>query len=192
MTEGFSIPAPAATSQFSAPASTVLTPEVLPPSTASASTESLPPDLAMLRNVARLLDNAFQIPGTQKRIGIDALVGFIPWVGDALGVAFSLWIVYGALKHRLPFWKIVRILRNIVWDELIGLVPFLGDVADVFVRSNQWNVELVLAHRDRSRPPKRPAQVALTAFLIAAGLVALNVALFFFGIALLVWLFGRG
>ena len=129
---------------------------------------ALPPDLVALRAFARLLDEAVALPGTRRRVGLDALLGLVPGVGDLLGALCSLWIVLGALRHRVPFLPIVRMVGNILVDSVVGAVPVAGDFFDVFWDSNVWNVELIVKHRDATRPPRSTAQVALTIGVISA------------------------
>ncbi|MEO6325880.1 MAG: DUF4112 domain-containing protein [Thermoanaerobaculia bacterium] len=120
-----------------------------------------------LRALARLLDEAVAIPGTKRRVGLDAVFGLVPGIGDFLGALCSLWIVMGALRHRVPFRHVARMTWNILVDSVVGAVPFAGDLFDVFWDSNVWNVELIVKHRDVTRPPRTNAQVGLTIGLIA-------------------------
>ena len=64
---------------------------------------ALPKDLVALRRFATLMDEQFQIPGVGTRIGLDALLGFLPGVGDAGGALLSTWIIVGAFRHRVRF-----------------------------------------------------------------------------------------
>src|SRR5438128_3132287 len=94
-------------------------PEVIEPD------EKLPPDLVALRRFAVLMDEAVAIPGTRKRIGLDAAVGFIPGVGDIIGGIMSALIVVAALRHRVPVRKIGRMIVNILIDVFIGEIPIV-------------------------------------------------------------------
>ncbi|HEV7921590.1 MAG TPA: DUF4112 domain-containing protein [Thermoanaerobaculia bacterium] len=144
----------------------VLIPEVVEPD------EALPPDLRALRRFARLMDEEFPIPGTRKRFGVDAALGLVPVVGDVIAALLSLWIVFGALRHRVPTRKVLRMLFNILLDAAVGAVPILGDIFDFLFEENTINLQLLLRYRDRRRPPRTPSQVAGTATLIVAGVLA--------------------
>ena len=116
--------------------------------------EILPPDLVALRGFARLMDEAVAIPGTNRRFGLDAALGLIPGVGDIIGALLSTWVVIGALRHRVPTLKVVRMIVNIIIDATLGSVPVVGDIFDFFYEENVMNLGLLLAHRDRTRPPR--------------------------------------
>jgi hypothetical protein len=135
-------------------------PEVIEPD------EKLPPDLIALRKFAMLMDEAIAIPGTSRRIGLDAGLGLIPGVGDAIAGVLSAWIVVGALRHRVPVWVIARMVLNILADVAVGAIPLLGDVFDFVFEENVMNLRLLMRHRDRRRPPRSLGQVGFVAAAI--------------------------
>jgi hypothetical protein len=114
-----------------------------------------------LEMLARVLDDVFQIPGTNIRFGLDALIGLIPGFGDLLTSIASSLMIYAAWDRGLPRVTIARMLANVGIDAVAGAVPLLGDVFDVAWKANRKNYELLtnsspgllappLAHR-RSR-----------------------------------------
>lgn len=135
--------------------------------------ESLPRDLVALRRFARLMDNAVQIPGTNRGVGLDAALGLIPGFGDAAGAIFSLWVIVGALRHRVPFRVVSRMIGGILLDLVVGTIPVVGDVFDFLFTENIQNVELLIQHRNRQRPPRGLREAATALGFIVAALVVL-------------------
>src|SRR2546421_3129296 len=82
--------------------------------------ENLPADLVALRRFAYLMDEAVPIPGTKKRVGVDAGLSLIPGVGEIIGALLSAWIIVGALRHRVPMMRIVRMVIYILLDMTLG------------------------------------------------------------------------
>lgn len=99
--------------------------------------------LARLEAIAKLLDVAFILPGTNIRYGIDGLIGLIPVVGDLITTAISLWLVREARALGAPWHITARMLANVALDGAIGLVPLAGDAFDVMFRANVRNVRLL-------------------------------------------------
>ena len=99
--------------------------------------------LARLEAVARLLDVAFILPGTNIRYGIDGLIGLIPVVGDIITTAISLWLVREARALGAPWYITARMIGNVAVDGVVGMVPFAGDAFDVMFRANVKNVRLL-------------------------------------------------
>lgn len=145
-------------------------PEVLPPE------EDLPPDILALEQLARLLDEAIEIPGLRRRVGLDAITGLIPGVGDAIGAALSAWIIIGGLRHRVPARKIARMIVNVLLDLGLGAVPVLGDLFDAFFHQNTSNVTILLNHRRRDRPPRTWSEIGWIGALVFVLLLSASLA----------------
>jgi len=136
----------------------------------------LPRDLVALQRFATLMDEQFQIPGLGTRIGLDALLGFVPGIGDAGGALLSSWIILGALRHHVPAIHILRMVLNVALDTMVGAVPVLGDIFDILFKENVDNVALILRYRDPTRPPRTAVGIWLAAASIALFLIALFLA----------------
>lgn len=108
----------------------------------------MPPEqlarLRRIRGLARLMDTAIRIPGTGVSLGADSVLGLIPGVGDFAAAAVSLFIVNEARRLGVPREKLIKMLVNIGFDTVAGSVPVLGDVFDVYFKSNRRNFRLVL------------------------------------------------
>ena len=102
--------------------------------------------IARLDALATMLDTAFVVPGTQIRFGLDALIGLIPGIGDAITTLMSLYIVREARELGAPRLLIARMLGNVAIDGIVGAVPLLGDAFDVAWRANRRNLKLLRDH----------------------------------------------
>lgn len=105
--------------------------------------------LARLDAVAKLLDIAFILPGTNIRYGIDGIIGLIPVVGDIIATALSLWLVREARALGAPWHITARMLGNVAIQGVVGTVPVAGDAFDVLFRANIRNVRLLRRWMDR-------------------------------------------
>lgn len=107
--------------------------------------------LQRLEGIAKLLDVAFILPGTNIRYGIDGLIGLIPVVGDAITTAISLWLVNEARALGAPWHVTARMLGNVAIDGAVGIVPLVGDAFDVAFRANVRNMRLLRRWMDQQR-----------------------------------------
>lgn len=120
--------------------------------------------LRRIRTVARLLDEAVRLPGTDYRVGLDPILGALPGVGDVVGVGLSLYIVAEAAYLGVPYTTIVRMLANVAVDAGVGAVPVGGVLFDAAWKANKMNVRLVeraLAKREASAPLKNPVTIEI-------------------------------
>ena len=107
--------------------------------------------LARLDAVARLLDVAFVLPGTNIRYGIDGIIRLIPVVGDLIASAFSLWLVREARAIGAPWHVTARMLANVALEGAVGMVPVAGDAFDVMFRANMRNMRILRQWVDRQQ-----------------------------------------
>jgi hypothetical protein len=118
-----------------------------------------------LRDLARVLDEAIRIPGTNIRIGLDAILGLIPGGGDVAGGLFSGIIMLQAARMGAPTAVLARMLGNVVVDTAIGSIPLIGDLFDFAWRANSKNVRLLESWRERPAGTRRASKLALVGFL---------------------------
>jgi hypothetical protein len=102
--------------------------------------------LERLEALSRLLDHAFRIPGTDIRFGLDAALGVIPGIGDAITTLISAYLVLEARRLGLSRWDMTRMIGNIVVDAGVSSVPIAGDVFDLFWRANDKNIAILREH----------------------------------------------
>ena len=99
-----------------------------------------------------MLEGLFVIPGTNRRVGLDSLVGLIPVVGDLATAAMGAWIVWEARNLGMSKWQITRMAANVGVDTVIGAIPFAGDLFDFLYKSNTKNLRIIRKHLDRHHP----------------------------------------
>ena len=160
----------------------VFIPEVIEPD------EKLPPDLVALRKLAYFMDEAVAIPGTKRRVGLDAGLSLIPGVGEIAGGILSAWIIVGALRHRVPLARVTRMVLYVLLDVSIGSIPILGTIFDWLFEENVINLKTLLRYRDHSRPPRSVAAVAGAAIVVVAVIVAVALLIVAGLVAAFVWL----
>ena len=105
--------------------------------------------IARIDALATLLDTAFLVPGTNIRFGLDAIIGLVPGIGDAITTLISLYIVREAHALGAPRLVVARMLANVAIDGVFGAVPLVGDAFDVAWRANRRNMALLLRHLDK-------------------------------------------
>lgn len=116
-------------------------------------------DRTSLGRLAWLLDQAFRIPGTNQRVGVDGLIGLIPGVGDTVGALLSTYIVIEAARRGASLWTVVRMLGNVAVETLVGAIPVLGDLFDIVWKANVRNLALLGDALEQERPARDPRRV---------------------------------
>ncbi len=107
---------------------------------------SRPEAIACLDALARILDAAVRIPGTNIRLGADALLNLMPGVGTLVAKGLSSYLILEARRHGVPTGTLLRMAGNVAIDFAISVVPVVGWFGDAFFRANQRNIALLRAH----------------------------------------------
>jgi hypothetical protein len=130
--------------------------------------------LERLDRIVYLLDDLIRVPIINRRIGLDPLIGLIPWAGDAVAALLGLYILGSAVYYRIPKVIILRMGANVIIDALFGMIPWIGDASDFFIKSNRWNLNLLREHADAARQPKLSDYlfVGLVLAVVAAVIIA--------------------
>lgn len=102
-----------------------------------------------------VLERSFVIPGTNRPIGLDSIIGLIPVVGDIIAAGLGAYIVWEARNLGMPKWKLTRMIGNIAFDTAVGAVPLAGDLFDFMFRSNSKNLKIIKRHLDKHHPETR-------------------------------------
>jgi len=96
-----------------------------------------------LITLTRLMDGLFEIPVVRQKVGLDALIGMVPVLGDLVSAGVGLYLVFEARELGASRWLQARMVGNLLLDFLVGAVPLLGDFFDVLFRAHQRNLRLL-------------------------------------------------
>ena len=145
-----------------------------------------PPSMEHVERVAKLLDSKFAIPGTGIRFGLDPILSFIPFLGDLITLIISSMLIYTMHNHGASRKVVVKMLLNAGVDTLIGAIPLVGTVFDVFYRSNEKNIRLLKEHYYEGKHQGSGTDLLLTILFLALLIIAVIV----YGVwKLLEWIF---
>jgi hypothetical protein len=150
--------------------------------------------LERLRMLTLLFDQAFGIPGTRFRFGLDALFGLVPGLGDLAGAVVAVYALQVARRLRAPSEIQAHMLSNIALDALVGTVPLIGDIFDFVFKAQTRNLALL---DDWLKAPDHTARRSKRGLiLIPAAIILVFATLTILGIWMLFilfhWLFTLG
>ena len=100
----------------------------------------------------QLLERSLTIPGINRPVGLDAVAGLIPVVGDLIGAVLGAYLIWEANNLGLPKWKLWRMAGNVAFDSAVGAIPIAGDLFDFVFRSNTRNLRMIRRHLDKHHP----------------------------------------
>ena len=100
----------------------------------------------------QLLEGMFVIPGINRRVGLDAILGLVPVAGDLVAAAMGTWLVWEARNLGMPKRALAGMMGRVGFDAMLGMIPVVGDAADFFYRSNTRNVRRMKKYLDRHHP----------------------------------------
>lgn len=144
-------------------------------------------DTQSLGALAWLLDDLVRIPGLNVRVGLDAVIGLVPGIGDSIGTALSSVILVSSVRYRVPMNVLLRMALNILIDAVLGLVPGIGDVADAAHRANRKNYRLLRETVESGKQVDTDSKgYVIRAGLLVAGIIAALVAATLFTLWILV------
>jgi len=132
--------------------------------------------------IAALLDDIFRIPGTQIRFGLDALIGWVPGIGDAAAGIASFFIVFAAWRRGVQSITLVRMIANVVLETTLGAIPVAGDIFHVFWKANRRNYRLLIREKEQPGANTRRDWMFL-AIILFAGIAAAGIP-----VAILIWI----
>ena len=123
--------------------------------------------------MSRLLDSAWEVPGTSIRVGLDPILGLFPGLGDLVSPLFTIGILWQARELGVPRVVQLRMIFNVAIDSLFGVVPILGDLFDVAWRANDRNMALLDRHAREERRPSSGDWLFVAAMTVLLALIAI-------------------
>lgn len=133
---------------------------------------SVPPQMESFERMAKLLDSKFEIPGTGIRFGIDPLLSLLPLLGDLITLVISSMLIYTMHNHGASRKVVIKMMLNAGLDTILGAIPLVGTVFDIFYRSNERNIRLLKEHYYEGKHQGSGTGLLIIIFLIAILIVA--------------------
>jgi hypothetical protein len=131
--------------------------------------------------IAALLDDMWRIPGTHIRFGLDALIGWIPGIGDAMAGIASCVIVFASWRRGAKSITLARMIANILLEMTLGAIPLIGDVFHIVWKANRRNYRLLLREKEQPGANTRRDWIFLAVIVVTA------IAVVAVPIGLLIW-----
>jgi hypothetical protein len=125
-----------------------------------------------LRTLAWLMDNSIPLPGG-LRIGVDAIIGLVPGIGDAIGALISAYIINEAREMGAPRSLLLRMMGNVIIDTVVGAVPLAGDLFDAAFKSNSRNLALLAQYQLDPVGTRRGSRWVVAGFFLLLALMVL-------------------
>ncbi len=144
------------------------------------------PQLRWVDSFSRVLDTKFRIPGTSIRFGLDFILGLVPGAGDILSLGMSGTLVATMAKNGASPRLVARMLVNVVLDAVVGSIPVLGNIFDLFYKANYRNAELMREYYDEG---KHTGSVWPVVIAVIASILVIMIVLVWVTIELIEFLF---
>ena len=107
----------------------------------------------------KVLERMFVIPGINKPVGLDVILDLVPGIGTISAAALGSYIAWEARNLGMSKWQIARMGGNIGFDMLLGLIPWVGAIPDLFFQSNTRNLRIIKRHLDKHHPHTRTIDI---------------------------------
>jgi len=107
---------------------------------------------ARIEALERVMEHLFTIPGTSRKVGLDVMLDLIPVIGTSAAAALGTYLAWEARNLGMSKTAVARMAGNIGFDWMLGLIPWVGAIPDLFFRSNTRNLRIIKRHLDRHHP----------------------------------------
>jgi hypothetical protein len=138
--------------------------------------------------LALIMDDFLRVPGTKFRVGLDPIIGLLPGLGDTASAITSALVLVYAARSGLPKVLVARMAANILINELIGVIPGVGDAFSFWFKSNKRNYELLQRHR---LVPRKSGKSDWIFLIVVLALIFLVIGAGLIVSVLILWAIGR-
>ena len=107
---------------------------------------------ARIEALERVMERLFTIPGTNRKVGLDVMLDLIPVVGTTAAAVLGTYLAWEARNLGMSKTAVARMAGNIGFDWMLGLIPWVGAIPDLFFRSNTRNLRIIKRHLDKHHP----------------------------------------
>jgi len=107
----------------------------------------------------KVLERMFVIPGINKPVGLDVILDLVPGIGTISAAALGSYIAWEARNLGMSKWHVARMAGNIGFDMLLGLIPWVGAIPDLFFQSNTRNLRIIKRHLDKHHPHTKTVDI---------------------------------
>ena len=107
---------------------------------------------ARIEALERVMENMFTVPGINRKVGLDVLLDLVPVVGTTAAAALGTYLAWEARNLGMSKTAVARMAGNIGFDWMLGLIPWVGAIPDLFFRSNTRNLRIIKRHLDKHHP----------------------------------------
>ncbi|WP_243444663.1 DUF4112 domain-containing protein [Sphingosinicella humi] len=105
-----------------------------------------------LEAMEAVLERLFVVPGINRPVGLDSILGLVPVVGDIVTASMGAWLVWEARNLGMSKFQLARMAGNVGIDAVLGAVPIVGDLFDFAFRSNSRNLRIIKRYLDKHHP----------------------------------------
>jgi len=107
---------------------------------------------ARIEALERVMEGLFTVPGINRKVGLDVLLDLVPVVGTTAAAAIGTYLAWEARNLGMSKTAVARMAGNIGFDWMLGLIPWVGAIPDLFFRSNTRNLRIIKRHLDKHHP----------------------------------------
>ena len=100
----------------------------------------------------RVMENLVTIPGINRKVGLDVILDLVPVAGPTTAAVLGAYLAWEARNLGMPKSAVARMAGNIGFDWMLGLIPWVGAIPDLFFRSNTRNLRIIKRHLDQHHP----------------------------------------